>query len=49
MEELLSTKNMAILMAVFAATSEIIGILKIDSNSNIQLGMTIFKRLFGAR
>lgn len=47
MEDLLKPETLAILAVVYAAASEIIGIMKVDSNSNVQLGMVIIKRLFG--
>ena len=49
MEDIFSPTTIAIIAAVFAASSEIIGILKIKPNSNVQLGVTIIKRIFGLK
>jgi len=49
MEDLLSEKTIAIIAVVYAATSEIIGMSKAKSNSNVQLIMTVIKRLFGIK
>jgi len=49
MEDVLNPTTIAIVAAVFAASSEIIGILKIDSNSNVQLIMKMVKRVFGLK
>jgi len=49
MEDLFKAETVAIIAVVYAAASEIIGVMKIDSNSNVQLVMNIIKRLFGLK
>ena len=46
METLIDTNTLAIIAVVYAAASEIIGLLPIKDNSNVQLMMTVIKSLF---
>ena len=49
MEDLFKAETVAIIAVAVAAASEIIGILKIESNSVVQLILNVTKRLFGLK